>query len=355
MQKSPQSKRSQKSGLPPGSLVHIGTDYHQPMRITLFDYSPEQFQEMTVKNIEDTFPFRDTRTVTWINIDGLRDTAAIEKLGSHFGLHPLIQEDILNTEQRPKIEDFGSYIFIVLRMLNHDTGHHTVNNEQISLILGNNLVISFQEEAGDVWDGIRERIRSNKGIMRKEGADYLAYSLMDAIVDDYFLVLENTGEEIENIEENLIQNPTRQTLPAIYSLKHEMLTVRKSVWPLREVVNSLGHIENQLIRQSTRIYLRDIYDHTIQVIDTIENYRDMISTQVDIYLSSVSNRLNEIMKVLTILSSIFIPLTFIVGIYGMNFTHMPELELVWFYPALLIAMALIALAMLAVFKRKKWF
>jgi magnesium transporter len=216
-------------------------------------------------------------------------------------------------------------------------------------------VLSFQEDVGDVWDSLRERIRNNKGHIRKEGADYLAYSLMDAIVDNYFTILEKAGENLEDIEEKLIAAPAKDTLPTIYHMKREMLILRKSVWPFREVVNALGHDENTLIKDSTRIYLRDIYDHTIQVIDTIENYRDMKSTLVDVYLSSVSNRLNEIMKVLTILSSIFIPLTFIVGIYGMNFVHMPELNLTWTYPALLIIMVLIAAYMVLYFKRKKWF
>jgi magnesium transporter len=348
-------KRSKKASLPPGTLVHIGHEYGKATRISLIDYNQNQFQEKLIENIEDIFPFRDSRSVTWINIDGLHDTATIEKIGNHFGLHPLIQEDIVNTEQRPKMEDFSSYIFIVLRMLNYDEKRQEIKNEQVSLVLGSNFVLSFQEDVGDVWDSLRERIRKNKGHVRKEGADYLAYSLMDAIVDNYFIILEKSGENIEGIEEKLIAAPTKETLPAIYHLKREMLVLRKAVWPLRDVVNTLGHDENALIKGSTRIYLRDIYDHAIQVIDTIENYRDMISTLVDIYLSSVSNHLNEIMKVLTILSSIFIPLTFIVGIYGMNFAHMPELKLTWAYPALLVLMAFVALSMVAYFKRKKWF
>ncbi|RJO61352.1 MAG: magnesium and cobalt transport protein CorA [Dehalococcoidia bacterium] len=350
-----ETKRSKKAGLPPGTLVHIGREHAEATRISLIDYTETQFQEKTIDNIEDTFPFRDSRSVTWINIDGLHDTSTIEKIGNHFGLHPLIQEDIVNTEQRPKIEDFGSYIFIVLRMLDYDVKRQEIKNEQVSLVLGSNFVLSFQEDVGDVWDGLRERIRKNKGHIRKEGADYLAYSLMDAIVDNYFIILEKAGENIEDIEEELITAPSRETLPAIYRLKREMLVLRKAVWPLREVANTLEHGENPVIKDSTRIYLRDIYDHAIQVIDTIENYREMITTLVDVYLSSVSNRLNEIVKVLTILSSIFIPLTFIVGVYGMNFAHMPELDLTWAYPALLVFMAFVALSMVAYFKRKKWF
>ncbi len=351
----PRIKRSQKAGLPPGTLIHIGDESERETRISLVDYTATQFHEQITEKVEDTFPFRDSRSVTWINVDGLHDTANIEKIGKHFGLHPLIQEDIVNTEQRPKIEDFDSYIFIVLRMLSYDEKSRELKNEQVSLVLGDNFVISFQEDVGNVWNSLRERIRNNKGHIRKEGADYLAYALMDSIVDNYFSILEKAGEKIGDIEEELIAMPTRETLPAIYRLKREMLILRKAVWPLREVVNKLEHAENKLIQDNTRIYLRDIYDHTIQVIDTIENYRDMISTLVDVYLSSISNRLNEIMKVLTILSSIFIPLSFIAGIYGMNFAHMPELQWTWAYPVLLIFMLMLGLSMLAFFKWKKWF
>ncbi len=350
-----ETKRSQKAGQPPGTLLHIGQEYDRATRIVLIDYTATQFQERIIENIEDILPFRDSQSVTWINVDGLHDTSTIEKIGNHFGLHPLIQEDIVNTEQRPKIEDFGSYIFIVLRMLKYDEKRQDIKNEQVSLVLGNNFVLSFQEDVGDVWDSLRDRIRHSKGHIRKEGPDYLTYSLMDAIVDNYFIILEKAGENIEDIEEKLIVAPTKETLPAIYHIKREMLVLRKAVWPLRELANTLGHDENPLIKDTTRIYVRDINDHAIQVIDTIENYRDMISTLVDVYLSSVSNRLNEIMKVLTILSSIFIPLTFIVGIYGMNFVHMPELGLAWTYPVLLVSMALVAITMLIYFKHKKWF
>lgn len=351
----PRVRRSQKAGLPPGTLIHIGETKRVPPRITVIDYSPTQFTEKTVQSVEECVIFRDSPTITWLNIDGLSDTSLIEKLGQCFGLHPLIQEDIVNTEQRPKTEDFGAYIYIVLRMLSYNPKARAIKSEQVSLVLGSNFVISFLEDVGDVWDSVRERIRSDKGRIRKEGADYLAYALMDAIVDNYFTILEKAGEDIEDIEVKLVESPSKEILTTIHYLKQQLIGLRRSVWPLREVVNSLGHSENPLIRETTKVYLRDIYDHTIQVIDTIESFRDMVSGMLDIYLSSVSNRLNEIMKVLTILSAIFIPLTFIAGVYGMNFVYMPELGRTWGYPAVLALMALVAASMIVYFKRKKWF
>ncbi|MFB0509709.1 MAG: magnesium/cobalt transporter CorA, partial [bacterium] len=302
--------------------------------------------------IEECFPFKDKPTVTWINIDGIHKVEVIEKIGNCFNLHPLILEDILNTGQRPKIEDFGEHIFLVLKMLYYLEKEITI--EQVSLILGPNFVISFQEREGDVFNNIRERIRNNKGRIRKMGADYLAYSLLDAIVDGYFVILEKVGEEIEDIEEKLIKNPTPKTVQIIHNLKREMISLRKSVWPLREVVGVLERGESALIKKTTGIYLRDVYDHTIQVIDTIETYRDMISGMLDIYLSSISNRMNEVMKILTIIATIFIPLTFIAGIYGMNFRFMPELGWRLGYPAVLFIMVIIGIVMLFYFRRKKW-
>jgi magnesium transporter len=348
-------KRSSKSGLPPGSLVHVGEDKRTESRITVIDYTPGEYTEKPRATIEDCFAFRDKPSITWINVDGLHDTSVIEKLGNCFGLHPLIQEDILNTEQRPKTEDYGSYIYIVLRMLTYDEKEKDIESEQVSLVLGKDFVLSFQEDIGDVWDPVRERVKNNKGRIRKEGADYLAYTLMDAIVDNYFSIMEKLGEEIEDIEEVLITAPSKETLQAVHSLKREMIALRKSVWPLRDVIHYMQDTENPIISATTKIYLRDIYDHTIQVIDNIESARDIVSGMLDIYLTSVSNRLNEIVKVLTILSAIFIPLTFIAGIYGMNFDSMPELRQPWGYPAALLLMAVVALGMIIYFKLKKWF
>jgi magnesium transporter len=347
-------KRSTKAGLPPGTLVHVGEKRAEAVRITLIDYDEQSFQEKEVSTVEECFPFKATPTVTWINIDGLHQVDIIEKLGKQFELHPLILEDVLHTEQRPKYEDFDKYIFIVLRMLRYNEQIQAVESEQVSLILGTNFVISFQERVGDVFDHIRERIRNAKGRIRKMGPDYLCYTLMDAIVDNYFAVLEIFGERIESMEEELVTNPTERTLQQIHTLKREMLFLRKSVWPLREVISVLQRSESSLISESTGIYLRDVYDHTIQVIDTVESYRDMVSGMLDIYLSSISNKMNAVMKVLTIIATIFIPLTFVAGIYGMNFENMPELKWRWGYGAVWLVMIVVAAIMMVFFRKKKW-
>ena len=347
-------KRSKKAGLPPGTLVHVGERKTEETRITLIDYDKEQFQEREVKEIEECLPFKDKPTMTWINIDGIHKVEVIDKIGAHFKLHPLLLEDIVNTEQRPKIEDSEDYLFIVLKMLYYDKRDNEIKTEQVSLILGHNYVISFQENVGDVFDPVRERIRKGKARIRKMGSDYLAYALMDAIVDSYFLILEGIGERVEDIEEELVGNPTTETLQEIHKLKRDMIILRKSIWPLREVINGMLRTESKLIKKQTGIYLRDVYDHTIQVIDTVETLRDMVSGMLDIYLSSISNRMNEVMKVLTIIATIFIPLTFIAGIYGMNFRYMPELELRWGYFAVWLVMIAIGISMLFYFRRKKW-
>jgi len=347
-------QRSKKAGLAPGTLVHIGEKKTQELKITIMDYDDAHFQEKGIKAIEECFLFKDIPTVTWINIDGLHQVEIIEKLGECYGLHPLVLEDILNTDQRPKMEDYGEYLYIVLRMLNYNDKSSEIESEQVSLILGSNFVISFQEPEGDVFDPIRERIRNGKGRIRKMGADYLTYALLDAIVDNYFIILEKLGEKIEFLEEELVTRPTSETLQTIHYLKREMIFLRKAVWPLREVIGGLERGEPPLVKGTTRIYLRDVYDHTIQVIDTIETFRDMVSGMLDIYLSSVSNRLNVVMRVLTIIATIFMPLTFIAGIYGMNFKYMPELEWRWGYPVIWFVLVFIGGSMLIYFKRKKW-
>ena len=347
-------KRGKDAGLPPGTLVHVGERKVGKVRITIIDYDEGHFEEKEAKNVEECFPFKDKPTVTWINVDGVHQLEIIEKIGEYFNIHPLVLEDIVNTRQRPKMEDFGGYVFVTLKMLRYSEGEKETKAEQVSMILGSNFVISFQEDEGDVFDPIRERIRADKGQIRKMGADYLAYALMDAIVDNYFTILEKLGEGIEDMEEELVVNPTPETLQAIHRLKREMIFLRKSVWPLREVINRLERWESALIKKSTRIYLRDVYDHTIQVIDSIETFRDVLSGMVDIYLSSVSNRMNEVMKVLTIIATIFIPLTLIAGIYGMNFRFMPELEVAIGYPIVLSIMLCVAVLMLLYFRKKRW-
>jgi magnesium transporter len=347
-------KTSKTAGLPPGTLIHIGEKKIEKVKITIIDYNETQFQEKKCDDVTECFSFKDKPTVTWINIDGIHQVEIIEKIGQAFDLHPLLLEDILNTEQRPKIEDFDNYLFIVLKMLYRDEKGNEIKAEQVSLILGPNFVISFQESEGDVFNAIRDRIRNSKGRIRKMGADYLAYSLLDAIVDSYFVVLEKFGEKMEEIEEELVTDPEPETLQDIHILKREMIYIRKSVWPLREVVNALERGESPLITSSTKVYLRDVYDHTIQVIDTVETFRDLLSGMLDLYLSSISNRMNEVMKVLTIIATIFIPLTFIAGLYGMNFINMPELKWYWGYPAAILSMVIVALLMVIYFRRKKW-
>lgn len=347
-------KRSKKAGLPPGSLVHIGEKKAETPKITIIDYDETHFQEKEVKTIDECFIFKDKPTVTWINIDGLHQVEILEKLGECYGLHPLVLEDILNTDQRPKMEDYGEYIYIVLKMLDYNDKSNEIESEQMSLILGPNFVFSFQEREGDTFNPIRERIRNSKGRIRKMGADYLAYTLLDSIVDNYFIILEKLGEKIEFLEEKLVTRPTPETLQVIHYLKREMIFLRRAVWPLREVVNGLERGESSLVKESTRVYLRDVYDHTIQAIDTIETYRDMVSGMLDIYLSSVSNRLNSVMKVLTIIATIFMPLTFLAGVYGMNFKYMPELEWRWGYPLVWFIMAGIGISMLIYFRKRKW-
>jgi len=347
-------RHSRKAGLPPGTLVHIGERKAEQIRITLIDYNEQNFQERVVEKVEECFPFRETPTVTWINIDGLHQIETIEKIGKNFELHPLILEDILNTGQRPKCEDYEKCLFMVLKMLTFNNESNSIQSEQVSLVLGQNFVISFQEAVGDVFEQIRDRIRNAKGRIRKMSTDYLAYALIDAIVDNYFLILEKMGEQIESMEEELIAKPSDKTVRMIHELKRELIFLRKSVWPLRELISSLEKTGSSLITDSTEPYLRDVYDHTIQVIDTVESFRDMVSGMLDIYLSSISNRMNAVMKVLTIIATIFIPLTFVAGIYGMNFKYMPELGWKWGYFIVLVIMAAVAVVMLIYFKRKKW-
>lgn len=345
---------SRMAGLSPGSLVHIGEKKTETVTIHAFDYDEKHFTEKTVVDAAECKPFRDSPQVTWIEITGLHEPKVIETIGQVFGVHPLIQEDILNTEQRPKAEIFDDYIYIVLKVLRVDKDAEGVGMEQVSLIVGSNYVLSFQERPCDVLDSVRERIRTGKGQVRKMGADYLAYRLLDAIVDNYFVVMEDLGERTEKVEDKVLVDGHEEILHEIYVLKREIILIRKAVWPLREVISVLQRGESSLIRKNTQVYLRDIYDHVVQAIDTVETFRDMMSGLMDIYLSSVSNRLNGIMKVLTMIATLFIPLTFIAGVYGMNFAWMPPKDDMWGYPAILAVMLTVAVGMLVFFRRKRW-
>jgi magnesium transporter len=347
-------RQSAKVGLPPGALVHVGEESTHEVKITRTIYDETLFEQDEAKTIDACLPSESGRVVTWIDVDGIHQIDILEQFGECLNVHPLVLEDVLNTEQRPKLDDYGEYLFVVLKMFRYDDQSGEMEAEQISLVLGANFVVSLQEKPGDIFDPIRERIRDGKGRIRKMEADYLAYALIDTIVDHYFVVLEQIGEKIEFLEEELITNPTPETLQTIHNLKRDLIFLRKSVWPLREVIGSLERGESSLIGESINVYLRDVYDHTIQVIDTMETFRDMISSMLDIYLSSISNRMNEVMKVLTIIATIFIPLTLIAGIYGMNFKYMPELEWPWGYPTAWVIMLGIAAVMLVYFRRKKW-
>jgi len=347
-------RKVRKTALPPGTLIFTGEQKMDQVEIHLIDYDSDSIHEKELKDIEKAFPFKDLPTVTWVNVNGLHDVTLIEKLGKYYAIHPLILEDILSVNQRPKMEDSGNILFIVLKMLRYQEATESIESEQVSLILGKSFLFTFQEKPGDVFEPVRDRLRHHKGRIRTLGPDYLAYALIDAIVDNYFLVLEKMEDRIEVLEERLVQNPSDDILQTLHRLKREMIYLRKAVWPLRELLSGLERSESTLIQQSTRVYLRDVYDHTIQIIDTIESYRDIISGMLDTYLSSVSNKMNEVMKVLTIISTIFIPLTFIAGIYGMNFVYMPELSWKWSYPLVWLLMIGVGSIMVVFFRKKKW-
>jgi len=343
-----------KAGASPGTLVHIGDQKVDETRITLIDYDEVQLQERVLDGIEEALPLKDLPTVTWINIDGLHEIDTIEKVGRQFNIHPLVLEDILNTGQRPKTEEFEDVIFVVLKMLHYNENSGQISSEQFSLVLGSNFLLTFQEIQGDVFRAVRERIRKSKTRIRKAGCDYLAYALIDAIVDHYFVILEALGDKIEDIETQLLDNPTHDTLEIIHEMKREMIYLRKQIWPIREIINSLVKSESSLIQEQLHVYFRDVYDHTIQIIDTIESYRDILAGMLDIYLSTLSNRMNEVMKVLTIIATIFIPITFVAGIYGMNFKFMPELEWRWGYVMVWAIIVVVVGIMIGFFKKKQW-
>jgi len=346
-------KRGGKVGAPPGTLVHIGKHRPASAVLRLIGYGPDDLQEAAIEDPAQWQPGAGEGRITWLNVDGVADTAVVESLGASFGLHPLVMEDILNTDQRPKVEDYQGYLYIVLRMLQFDQDRQQIHSEQLSLVLGADFVLSFQERPGDVFDGVRERLRAGRRI-RFMRSDYLAYALLDAVVDHYFEMLELLGEQVEELEDQLISAPGPDTLARIHHYKREMLLLRKSIWPLREVLSRLTRDESPLISDETRLYLRDVHDHAIHVMDSIDTIRELLVSMLDLYLSSVSKRMNEIMKVLTIFATLFMPLTFIVGVYGMNFDVMPELHWRWGYPTVMGVMLLIVIALLAFFRRRRW-
>lgn len=353
-------RTSKKIGLKPGSIVYVGERYEEQIFIDVIDYTDQEYQERRIDKIEECFPYKDTSTTTWINISGIHDTALVEKLGNHFGLHPLVMEDIVNTGHRPKIEASADSIFTVLKMLYRGDGNDEIKVEQVSILFGKNWVITFQETSGDVFQMVRERIKATSPRIRFMSADYLAYTLVDAIVDNYFLVLEHIGERIEDLEDVLAEKASPESLDVIRELKSELIVLRKAIWPLREVAGGLERLESHLIHEMTQPYLRDLYEHAIQVIDTVETFRDMVSGLLDLYHTTVSNRMNEIMKVLTIIATIFIPLGFLAGVYGMNFDtgmspfNMPELSFRYGYILFWSVVVVIGGGLFLFFRRKEW-
>lgn len=343
-----------KKGLHPGTLIHVGERKVENVRMTVIDYDRDMFVEREYKIVDECLEYADRDTVTWINVNGLHDTGIINRIGEHFGIHSLVLEDILDTDKRPELDDYVDYIFIILKMILVDKETGRIDAEQVSMLLCRNTVISFQEGEGDVFETIRERIRTGKGRIRGAGADYLFYALTDAVVDNYFVALEEIGELIENIEDELLENPSGETLRDIYELKRELVLLRKYTFPLRELVHKFQISESPLIDANTKLYIRDLYDHAMQIMDTTDSYRDMIAGMLETYLSLASNRMNEVMKVLTVMATIFIPLTFIAGVYGMNFENMPELRHRLGYPGVMLLMLIVGLGMVYYFRRRKW-
>jgi len=341
-------------GLPPGTVSEDEEKEDEKITFEVFDYNTEEYKTRKPRTVADTFDPGERLRNRWININGIHDSDVITELGEHYRLHPLLLEDITNTAQRPKFDDYESHLFVIIKMLQYNKRRREIDIEQISLILNRNTVISFQEKAGDVFDPIRQRIKRNRGRVRKTGSDYLLYSLIDMIIDQYFIVMEHVSDEIEDLEEELDLHPSQIISHKIHKLKKTLLFIRKSVWPLREVLSVLQRSDNRLIKAATRRFIRDAYEHTIHVIESLDTFRDMLSGMLDLYLSFVSNRLNEVMKVLTVITTIFIPLSFVSGVYGMNFKFMPEVSWRYGYFVILGVMALIAGLMVAYFRRKKW-
>ncbi len=345
---------SKKMGLAPGSLKFLDNLDHGKNKITRITYNSEFFEETEIASIENIRTQHQEESVTWLNIDGLNDLNLMETIKSCFNIHPLVLEDVVHIDQRTKFESYDHYLYIVLKMMSYNPEKQEIEAEQLSVLILNNIVITFQERPGDIFNPLRERLRAAKGRIRKSGSDYLAYCLLDSVVDNYFVLLEKIGEKVESLEEGLVSGADIEKLMTIHAMKREMIFMRKAVWPLREAINSLIKEESDLVSQATEIYLKDVYDHTIHVIDTIETLRDMASGLLDIYMTSIGNKMNEIMKVLTIIATIFIPLTFIAGIYGMNFEFMPELKLKMGYFAAIGLMLFVALIMIMFFRKKKW-
>jgi magnesium transporter len=347
--------RKQKIGLQAGSLIYIGEKKSSSHAdISVIDYNENYAEEFCPTDLQELAKFKSQETVTWINIDGIHDVDFIRKTGEIFGLHPLLLEDILNPDHRPKIEEYGDYLHFTLKELKWNSKNKSIESDQISFVIGKGFVISFQEEKGDIFEPIRERIRNNKGRIRKMKSDYLAYTLIDIIVDYYFLIIDEIENEIELLESIILEKTNDENLRKIQKLKKDLLFLRKSVIPLRESVGNLEKSGSTLIEERTTFFLKDVYDHTLHIADSIETYREMLNSLTELHLAGMNNSLNKVMKVLTIISTIFIPLTFIVGVYGMNFTNMPEIQWEYGYTAVWGFMILTVFFMLYVLRRNKW-
>ncbi len=348
-------KRSSKVGLPPATLVHVGEKRTEEVLIRVVQYDQDRAELLEPKGVEECKSLVGHGLGTWIDVQGVHQVEVVEDLGECFNLHGLLLEDVLDTNQRPKLEDYEGHTYLVLRALRYKgEDQASVVSEQISLVLSQGLVISFQEGAEDLFSGVRERLLAGRGRIRQMGTDYLLYCLVDNVVDRYFLLLEQLGEQIEELEEKVLSMPGPQTARDVHRLRRELLLVRKAIWPLREVLGGLLRGESGLVGDPVRPFLRDVYDHTIEIIDTLETFRDMAAAMLEVYLSGVNNRLSEVMKFLTMISTIFIPLSFIAGVYGMNFKFMPELEWAWGYPAALGLMAAVGSCMVLYFRKKRW-
>ncbi len=348
-------KIKKKVGNPPGTLIYTGEKRDEKIKVKMIEYNDSDYNEKEIEEnlIDKCLTFKDTKEISWLNIEGIHKLEIIEKIGNYVKIHPLVLEDIVNVNQRPKIENFDDYIYLILKILDYDENKNEVILEQISIIFSSNYVITFREKSSELFNPIINRIRTKKGQIRKMGTDYLVYSLIDIVIDYYFLILENIGEKIEDMEAELVTNPTESTLQNIHQMKRGLLTLRRSIWPLREVINRLLRRELPFIHEESNLYFRDLYDHTIQIIDTIETLRDILSGMLDIYLSSVSNKMNEVMKVLTVIATIFIPLTFLTGIFGINFIALPNIY--WEGIIItLVAMLIVTIFMVIYFKRKNW-
>lgn len=345
---------SEKSGMPPGTLVHVGNVLETETTITLFDYNKDEIIEKTIDAIDELAEYKAKETVTWVVIEGLSNVELIESIGELFNIHPLVLEDILNAHQRPRFEEAEEYLYIVLKSMSLEKEQFSVNYEQISILLLENFVFTFKEKKDELLLPLYKRLKSNKSRLRNEGSDFVAYAVLDIIVDMNFALLDSLDLLTDAIEDELLNNPTSETLVTIQQTKRELIYIRKSVSPLRELLTAIMRSDTALIHKKTFVYFRDVYDHALHIIDEIESYRDILTGLLDIYISSVSNKMNEVMKVLTVYATIFIPLTFITGVYGMNFQYMPELAWKWAYPAIWVVFILFTLLSLVYFKKKRW-